>query len=378
MRLARRYRSGSSWVALAPLVLSAACSPPPSTHQQLGAVTSSSTSGAISSASAPPAEPGYDVHEWGLVRADQGDKVRIGAVAPPLPPEVLIMTKPVLYFHADVPMMLRSVSVTAPSGSVVETWPLADNGPDEHTMGWSGVSIDPKSACPSSPLPRKGDKPCSKLRAGDECESLGLAAVRTVDSSCVRVGDKTETFLFYRVETTALTPPLRFASQKGGDVLVTNDGDDAVPGLLVRIETVQNETHTLTARPPAPHGSIVVGRDFPKASPKPPADDDEPPPSAPRPRIVTGPARADIRSTMMGIGMASTEVDSFMKAWDETLFGSPSSRGFRPVTPGTTFLYFLPVATLERAAKVTFDPPPRSFPRAFAVWTHLAATGEAH
>jgi hypothetical protein len=310
------------------------------------------------------------------VRADQGDKVRIGAVAPPIPPEVLIMTKPVLYFHPDVPMTLKSVSVRAPGGSVVETWPLATAGPDAHTMGWSNVSIDPESACPFSPLPRKGDLPCSKLRAGDECEALGLAAVRTVDSACVRVDDKTESFLFYRVETESLTPPLRFASQKDGGVLVTNDGDHAVPGLLVRIEMVQAETRTLAVKPPPPHGSLVVGRDFPAAKPAPSADD-APAPGAPRPRVVTGTARADIRSTMVGIGMAGTEVDSFMKAWDETLFGSPTTRGFRPITPGTTFLYFLPVATLERAAKVTFDPPPRTFPRAFAVWTHLAPKGEA-
>ncbi len=364
-------------IAIGSFVAGAACSAPAPTRRQVGEVTSASPTNAIASASAPPVEPGYDVHEWGLVRADQGDRVRIGAVAPPIPPEVLIMTKPVLYFHADAPMTLRSVSVLAPSGSVVETWPLAEQGPDEHTMGWSAVSIDPHSACPSSPLPRKGDKPCSKLRAGDECESLGLAAVRTVDSACVRVGDKTETFLFYRVETTALTPPLRFAGQKGGDVVVTNDGDEDVPGLLLRIETSQSETRTLTVRPPAPHKSIVVDRNFSQVKPKPPADDDALPPEAPRPRVVTGPGRADIRTTMIGIGMASTEVDSFMKAWDETLFGSPSKGGFRPITPGTTFLYFLPVATLERAAKVTFDPPPRSFRRAFAVWTHLAPTGEA-
>jgi hypothetical protein len=366
------------WTTIAALVASAACSTPTPTNHQPGAALSSSKGTATSSAASPDAEPKYDVHEWGLVRADQGDKVRIGAVAPPIPPEVLIMTKPVLYFHADAPMTLQRVSVLAPGGSVVETWPLAQQGPDEHSMGWSNVSIDPTSACRSSPLPRKGDLPCSKLRAGDECESLGLAAVRTVDSSCVRVGGMTETFLFYRVETSSLTPPLRFASQKGGDVGVTNDGDEPVPGLLFRIETVENETRTLTVRAPPPHGTLVVGRDFPAAIANPAAEDDDRPRGAPIPRIVTGPARADLRSTMRGIGMADTEVDSFMKAWDETLFGTSKSGrgGFRPVKTGTTFLYFLPESTLERAAKVTFDPPPRSFRRAFAVWTHLSP-GEA-
>ncbi len=214
-------------------------------------------------------KPTYEVHEWGLVRADQGDKVRIGAVAPPVPPEVLIVTKPVLYFLADAPMTLDRVSIFAPGGSVVETWPLAEPGADEHTMGWSNVSIDPTSPCRSSPLPRKTDLPCSKLRKGDECESLGLAADRTVDASCVRVADKTETFLFYRVETTTLTPPLRFASQKAGGVLVTNEGDEPVPGLLVRIETTELETRTLTVRPPAPHGKLIVRPRFPSGGGRP-------------------------------------------------------------------------------------------------------------
>jgi hypothetical protein len=308
------------------------------------------------------------------VRADQGDKVRLGAVAPPLPPEVLIMTKPVLYFLAEAPMVLEKVSIFAPGGSVVETWPLAEQGADAHTMGWTAVSIDPTSPCPSSPLPRSTDLPCSQLPKGDECESLGLAAVRTVDASCVRVGDKIETFLFYRVETTTLTPPLRFAKEPDGRVRVAHEGDEPIPGLLVRIETTQERTRTLTVRPPPPRGTIVIGEDFPPAKLDPAEDPDR----FPRPRIVTGPAREDIHATMRGIGLSDTEIKAFMKAWDETLFGSPSRGGFRPVQPGTTFLYFLPEATLERAAKLTFDPPPRSLRRAFAVWTHLAPKGSAH
>lgn len=367
VRIARR----SSELAL---LASMACSPPAPTQPQRAVVADTSVASAAEVLPKEASKPTYEVHEWGLVRADQGDKVRIGAVAPPVPPEVLIMTKPVLYFLADAPMTLDRVEIFAPGGSVVETWPLAEQGSDEHTMGWSNVSLDPTSPCRSSPLPRKTDLPCSKLRKGDECESLGLAAVRTVDASCVRVADKTETFLFYRVETTTLTPPLRFASQKGGGVLVTNEGDEPVPGLLVRIETTELETRTLTVRPPAPHAKLIVGRDFPPAEVDPAAD----PERLPRPRTVTGPAREDIRLTMRGIGLADTEVKAFMKAWDETLFGSPSSGGFRPVNAGTTFLYFLPEATLERAAKVTFDPAPRSFKRAFAVWTHLAPSGEAH
>lgn len=372
--------SSTARMAAAALLAGAGCSAPLSADGHVGALTGATQPTATASAtvtSSASAVPGYDVHEWGLVRADQGDTVRVGAVAPPLPPEILIMDKPVLYFHADAPMTLGRVSVFAPGGHVIETWPLAQPGPDEHTRGWADVSIDPLSACKSSPLPRKGEPPCSKLRPDDDCESLGLAAVRTVDSSCVRVGDKVETFLFYRVETSALTPPLRFASQKDGGVLVSNDGDEPIPGQLIRIETAFDKTRTLSIRPPSPHGTVVVGREFPEAKSG-PAAENELPPGAPRPRVVTGPARDDLRSTLQGFGLTESEVKSFMKAWDETLFGSPISGrgGLRPIKPGTTFLYFLPESTLERAAKVTFEPPPRTFRRAFAVWTHLAPTGE--
>lgn len=367
----------SARITVAALIVSAACAGPMPTDSHVDTSSLSARSAAIASVPSTHA-PAYDVHEWGLVRADQGDTVRIGAVAPPLPPEVLIMDKPVLYFHADAPMTLDRVSVSAPGGQVIETWPLAQPGPTEHTRGWAGVSIDPLSACKSSPLPRKGEPPCSKLRADDECESLGLAAVRTVDSSCVRVGDKVETFLFYRVETSSLTPPLRFASQNDGGVLVSNDGDEPIPGLLIRIETAFDQTRTLSVRPPPPHGTAVVGREFPAAKMDPTAEENDLPPGAPRPRLVTGPARDDLRSTLQGFGLTESEVKSFMKAWDETLFGSPSSGrgGLRPIKAGTTFLYFLPESTLERAAKVTFEPPPRTFRRAFAVWTHLAPSGE--
>lgn len=372
-------------IALAALITNAGCSAPIPADHHVGMTTGSTVAAATASATTTSVAaatsrgvPSYDVHEWGLVRADQGDTVRIGAVAPPLPPEVLIMDKPVLYFHADAPMTLERVSVFAPGGHVIETWPLAQRGPDEHTQGWAGVSIDPLSACRSSPLPRKGEPPCSKLRADDDCESLGLASVRTVDSSCVRVGDKVETFLFYRVETSSLTPPLRFASQKDGGVLVSNDGDEAIPGVLIRIETAFDQTRTLSVRPPPPHGTLVVGRDFPPAKIDPEAEEEEPPLGAPRPRVVTGPARDDLRSTLQGLGLTESEAKSFMKAWDETLFGSPTSGrgGLRPIKTGTTFLYFLPESTLERAAKVTFEPPPRSFRRAYAVWTQLAPSGE--
>src|SRR5262249_30083413 len=77
-----------------------------------------------------------------------------------------------------------------------------------------------------APLPTAQQAACVGLAAGDQCESLGLAAVRTDDAACVTAGGTTERFLFYRGRSTTLTPPLVFERVAGGrDVRVTNDGD---------------------------------------------------------------------------------------------------------------------------------------------------------
>jgi hypothetical protein len=339
-------------------------------------------SAVASAAPAPPKAVGYDVHEWGLVREDQNATLRVGAVAPPREQEIIVITKPVLYFHADELLTLKRVAVDVPGGHIVETWPLARPATEKDTFEWRDVAVDPKSACKSSNLPRKIDPPCSTLAANDPCESAGLATVRSFDSSCVRVGGATETFLFYRGSTASVSPPLRFKAEANGDVTVENEGDLPIPGLLVRIETADRKTRTLSVRPPAPHASIVVGHDFPTDESKSPfARPDEPVEGfrgTPPPQVVTGPAREDIRTSMHEVGLLDTEVDAFMKSWDDELFGVVIHNGSPVTEPQTTFLYFLPEASIPRYAEVHFDPPPRTFRRALAVWTRLSTSGWGH
>jgi len=338
---------------------------------------SSETSAApvATASSAPLSVPKYDVHEWGLVREDQNATYRIGGAPPPREQEIIIVTKPVLYFRADAPLTLKSVDVSIRGGHVVETWPLAKRAADKDTYQWLDVSVDPTSPCSSSRLPRKIDPPCSGLEPDDPCESASLAVVRTVDSSCVRVGGATETFLFYRGNTAALTPPLRFSMADGGTVSVANDGDLPIPGKLIRIETVGRATRTLSIAPPAPHASIIVGNEFPKEkseSPFAPSEESIRGRGAPAPQTVTGPAREDIRTSMREVGMADTEIDAFVKAWDEILFGPVIRRGFVANETQTMFLYYLPETSIASFAHVAFDPPPRTFRRAFAVLTRIA------
>ncbi len=335
---------------------------------------------ASASASSGPT-PQYDVHEWGVVREDQNATLRVGAIPPSRASKSSSSSRsPSSTSTPDAPLRLKRVAVDVPGGDVVETWPIASRDGEKGPFAWRDVSVDPISPCTSSRLPRKTDPPCSKLPPG-ECESAGLADVRTVDSSCVRVGDATETFLFYRGSTAAVTPPLRVERAPNGDVVVTNDGDLPIPGLLVRIETAGRTTKTLGARPPLPHASVVVGRAFPtNLSPSPfeRPEDVRQFRGLPPAQTVTGTARDDIRTSMREVGLLDTEVDGFAKAWDASLFGVVVRNG-SPITEAqTSFLYWLPEASVPRYATVSFDPPPRSFRRALAVWTRLADSGSGH
>jgi len=331
----------------------------------------------------PPAPPAaYEVHEWGLLRAEPGDALRAGAIAPPVVLEPLAVDKPVLYFHADAALVLRSALVSAPPGaSIVETWPALAAGTSAR---WDGVSLSPGGACTPSPLPTASEPPCAGLPAGDQCESTGLAVVRTSDAACVTVGATTERFLFYRGRATAMTPPLVFErAGSSGDVRVTNESGDAIPGQLVRLWSSGGRTRTLAVAPPAPHASIVVHTDFPDATA---TADDQPPPVQDHSTLPSNvaPARDAIRATMLGLGLTASEVDAFLAAWSDTLLGRDGTMDVdslgadAPRAPTESFVYFLPAPATEGVARLAFDPPPRAVHRALAVWSRLRASGASH
>jgi len=282
----------------------------------------------------------YEVHEWGLLRSQLvggSEVLRVGAVAPPRPVEVMAVDKPVLYFHTASARTLASVSVRAEGGAILETWPYVvgqDTGLGyANGATWQDVALAPSGACDPSPLPGPTTPPCLLLGAGSFCESAGLAIVRTDDAACVRTAGATERFLFYRAQSSTFTPPLRFSrTQVFEDVSVTNDGDAPIPGVIVRIWSSGSTTRTLVVQPPGPHATVVIGHDFSGAAvddmpaDRPVAVDrrgatDE---SLPEP-TVTGPGRDGIRRTMSELGLTASEIDAFMRAWDGTLFGGSAA-----------------------------------------------------
>jgi hypothetical protein len=320
----------------------------------------------------------YEVHEWGLVRSEAGDVLRVGAIAPPGQPELLVADKPILYFHAASPLTIDSVVVRAPGGAILEHWPTAADV-ESSSVTWRDVRLDAE-ACEPSPLPRLTDPPCSSLPAGSMCESAELGVTRTPDASCVRHGQATERFLFYRSEARTFTPPLRFARRgTAGEVEVTNDGALPIPGVLLRIWSDGRSTRTLAVPAPAPGQSLVVARpggaDDTRDEPARPMDE------ADAPFLIEGPAGDAIRQTMRELGMTEPEIDAFLRAWTPALFRGAVAmdrlRADGELAPTESFLYFVPERAADAIATLAFDPPPIAVRRAIAVWTTVRASGSS-
>lgn len=337
----------------------------------------------------------YEVHEWGLVRGDVGDTQRFGAIAPPVDLGMLSVDKPVLYFHAPTALTLASVDVEARSGgTLIETWPLTPLGASAR---WSNVTIDPTGECAPSQLAAANEPPCVGLPAGDTCETPSLALVRTSDAACVRVGSSTERFLFYRGRATTFTPPLRFERTGAYEVVrVTNEGDAVIPGMIVRLWSDGFRVRTLVVAPPPPHQSVDVHADFDAA-----ADDLSPASDHTTPRAddeavdrrggadmpvgpATGPGRQALVDAMLGLGLTESEADAFLRAWEPALFG-PGRVALDVLSadgdpaPRESFVYFLPAASLEDLAHLSFDPAPRGgVHRAIAMWSVLRSVGPSH
>lgn len=376
-------------LVLLPLALSGCPSPRAVTN-----APSRTGPGSSEPASVPVGAPSFEVHEWGLLRGELGDRLTVGAVAPRFVTEPLEVDKPVLYVHAAQPFTLTRLDVDAHDGSIVEEWPPVPRTNLASQLAFRDVRVTVDGACATSPLPTTADAACRSLPSGDVCEVASLATVRTADAACMHVGDTTERFLFYRARTGAFTPPLRITRLPGqpGTVQITHVGTEAIPGTIVALRSDPYGVATAVLAAPPPGGSLFV-RDGAVVA-------------TPTARGAAGPlsdgrrnphqeqaGRDAMRATLASLGLTANEVDAFSRAWDDALFGLPVAdvdglavdmpveddrRAVDVLTadesvagrlrPTDSFLYFLPPGACEDVAALTIEPRPRAVRRALAVW----------
>ncbi|MFO0611264.1 MAG: hypothetical protein U0414_01655 [Polyangiaceae bacterium] len=347
-------------------VSSVSCASTPTTTAPEGTSTTTAPT------SRPKTGASYEVHEWGLIRAQLGnrteanaDAVSVGAIPPPARHRYAPMEKPVLYFHTDAPLELARVTVTTPESEIIEAWPVPRTR-GANSITWSSVRLDPGSACDPSALPASTDAPCGDLPAWLACESERLDVVRAPSAACVGAGTFRDRFLFYRALSTKFIPPLRFDPiPQSDDVKVTNIGSTPVPGLLVRIVPRDARADSVVAVPPAPGASITVGLKGVEGQ----AGERIEAESLGR----DGPGPSALRIGLRDLGLDADEADAFLRAWSTPLFATAPPAEEKVMEEGAkpSFVYFLPPATIDAISKLDLDPPPRAVKRAFAVWATL-------
>lgn len=134
-----------------------------------------------------PEAPVYDLHEWGLLTVSANVVELAAGPGTQAPPPELVVEKPIIYAHASTSVRF-SIRVHPGTGyALAERWPGS-----EAPIAWD-VSSTP-GACPSP-----SDYPTSCTSADGYCETRELAAYEASDASCLRVGDKQASLLFYRL-----------------------------------------------------------------------------------------------------------------------------------------------------------------------------------
>jgi hypothetical protein len=316
---------------------------------------------------APAPGPTYEVHEWGLVRGTLDDRVMLSG--PHAPEPVMVVAKPVLYFHRQGEgALVIDVEARIPNGRIVEHWPTPGGSPGT-VAAWRSVVIQGET-CHGSRYPTLAEDPCRTLTDG--CEAATLASVETTDASCLywpRPPDddgptQAWNHLFYRGEITGSPSlPLRAEPLPAGTLRITATGTEPIPGRLIRVRRA-NGTPGVTdaleiAAPPSPGASVILG--------------------APTQPVSTG--GEALGASLREAGLTSDEVDAFRRAWDETLFGDVVTATASittvvtatptlpvPPTPTTSIVYVLPLGAADALATLTFSPPPTVVRRGIVVW----------
>ncbi len=332
----------------------------------LGSLAFGSACGGSSAPTPPSSSPvsqtaaagTYDVHEWGLVRMSRtADVMEATTFAPPARESFpAIADKPVLYFHASGAMRLEHVRVIPTVGTALEHWPFTSSAPER--LEWSGLALEPGRSSCAGRFPTLTDPPCNTI--GPECESAQLASIVATDSTCLSGAHGTAPFLFYR-SIARFTPPITIA-RAGADLRVTNGGSAAIPGRLIRLSNASGTIRAAVIPGPGAGETVSV-----RAPTDANADD----------------GRTAVRVTMRELGMTEPEIDAFMRAWEEALFGAASdgTRVFDRISasdettmddlraaPSDSLFYFLPAAACDDISRLEMSPPPRQLRRAIAVW----------
>lgn len=352
-------------------VLMAACGSTPSaspttTAEPTSTAPAATTAPAASTVAAPSGAP-YELHEWGVVDVPENGAVEIstGAGQPQRP---ISVRKPVVYVHLldGVTQTSFGLRVTLGAGTYMEHAPPgAITGT---TLEWPSIVASSTHCAPTTASARRGRIACAT--ADGVCEVEELASYDAASAACLTVGSAAPmSLLFYRGQAPSVPLPLTTSRAADLTLTVTATGSmTGAPGGLVRLSTALSG--------PWPQGRIVVSRAAAPAIGQ----------SLTMPvgtEVITREQGiAELRRSIVALGLTDDEASAFMAGWADELFGADPSRTrdmreSMPMRHQDVLLYFLPEPAIDGISTLTPTPTPRAIHRAFLIRVDLGgvATG---
>jgi hypothetical protein len=284
-----------------------------------------------------------------------------------LPQRPMAVRKPVVYAHLldGATEQTFGLRVALAAGAFVEHDPAATISGS--TLEWPQVTAH-ASHCATTAASARAARRLSAMAcdASDGvCEVEELPRYDAPSAACLHVGDVDTGLLFYRGQAPSVSLPLSATRATDLTATVTASASmSGAPGQILRIST--------NLSGPWPMGRIVVSRAaFPTAGA-----------SVPLPVgtdvITRAEGIAELRTSLLALGLTDDEAAAFLAGWADELFGADeatreATRG--PVGPRhqDVLLYFLPLAAVDSIATLTATPTPRAVRRAFLVRIDLGA-----
>jgi hypothetical protein len=317
---------------------------------------------------AAPTTTTWEVHEWGLVDASLASGQLRVAAGPALRPQRPMATrKPVLYIHLGPGLETQAFTarVKIPGGAIAEMWPNTELTPDG--LVWKDVRATAGTCAARGVQPLRDAPPACDSR-DRMCELDELPRYVTDDAACLTTAHGEAPLLFYRGTATPRALPLGVTLTKDGTVDVRPLADmKETPGTLIRIAmpcrgpVVPGETMAVAvAAVPGPEGTTI------------------PYPSQPADRTAL---RAQLAKDLADQGLTPSEAKAFLDAWMDELFGAgadtqrENQRRLAPIRPmSDALIYWMPAATIDTVATLTFEPRPTAVRRAMLVRVDLGMT----
>jgi hypothetical protein len=364
---------------LAGAVLCVACGSASPSPSATPSATPTPTPSATPTATPTPTPPAaatatapYELHEWGVVDVPERGPVEISAGAGQ-PQRPISVRKPVVYVHvldglAETTFGLR---VTLGAGAFVEHFPAATVS--GATLEWPHVVAHAAHCGDASARESTRRGPTRMACATPDliCEVEELPRYDSPSSACLDVDGTEAGLLFYRGQAPSLALPI--ATTRAADLTATATASASLagaPGGLLRLSTALSG--------PWPPGRMVIARA--------PFPSDGESVSIPVGTEVVTRAQgiAELRTSLLALGLDEGEANAFMAGWAEELFGPDVGEArdlpSRGVTMGGSgprhqdvLLYFLPASAIDAIATLTPTPAPRAIHRAFLVRIDLGA-----